>query len=199
MNPQPKIFTMTNAISPNSTKLRNALIAIVAIVLSALVALGVKSPGAKGSMDAMAKSAVPYEQALSNGKPSLVEFYANWCGACKAMAPELVTLKQRYGKDVNFVMLNVDNDKWLPEVTHYKVDGIPHFLYLNQTSDVMGQAIGKQPSTIVAENLQALVDRKDLPHKQAAAGQTTDFQPPAATQTEGNDDPRGHGAQVKAG
>jgi thiol-disulfide isomerase/thioredoxin len=190
---------MTHTTSPNSTQLRNALIAIVAIVLSALVALGVKSPGAKSSMDAMAKSAVPYEQALGNGKPSLVEFYANWCSACKAMAPELAALKQTYGKDVNFVMLNVDNDKWLPEVAHYKVDGIPHFLYLDQKAEVRAQAIGKQPSNIVAENLQALIDRQDLPHKQASAGQTTEFQPPAATKTDNNDDPRSHGALVNAG
>ena len=113
------------------------------------------------------------------------------------MAPELVALKQRYGKDVNFVMLNVDNDKWLPEVTHYKVDGIPHFLYLDQTGELRAQAIGKQPSSVMSENLKALVDRSDLPYKQAAAGQMTEYQPPAATQTS-NDDPRSHGAQVKA-
>jgi thiol-disulfide isomerase/thioredoxin len=195
-NPSPKTSPKT---SPNSTKLRNALVAIVAIVLSTLVALGVRSPGAKGAMDMMAKSAVPYEQAVSNGKPSLVEFYANWCSACKAMAPELVALKQTYGKEVNFVMLNVDNDKWLPEVTHYKVDGIPHFLYLDQKADVQAQAIGKQPSNIVSENLQALINHTDLPHKQASAGQTTQYQPPAATQTDTNDDPRSHGAQVNAG
>ena len=183
-----------------SNKLRNLLIAGVAIVLSALVAWGVKSPASSTSMDAMAKASVPYEQALSNGKPSLVEFYANWCSACKAMAPELVGLKNSYGKDVNFVMLNVDNDKWLPEVTHYKIDGIPHFLYLDQQGEVKAEAIGKQPSKVVSENLQALINRSDLPHLQASTGQTTQYQAPAATRTEGStDDPRSHGAQVKAG
>lgn len=193
---------MTNASSaptptPNS-KIRNLAIALVAIVLSGLIAFGVKSPGASNGLAALAARSVPYDQALTNGKPSLVEFYANWCSSCKSMAPSMSQLETTYGKSVNFVMLNVDNDKWLPEVTHYKVDGIPHFLYLNGQGNVEAQAIGEQPSAIVAENLQALINQHPLPHLQTRTGNTSDYQPPAATQnTTQNDDPRSHGAQVK--
>lgn len=183
-------------IDSNAPKLRNAIIAIVAIALSTLIALGVRSPSTPNALDAMAKSSIPYDQALTNGKPSLVEFYANWCSACKSMAPELQVLKGQYGDRVNFVMLNVDNDKWLPEVTHYKVDGIPHFLYLNATAEVQGTAIGEQPRSIVDDNLQALINKAALPHAQTLPGQTSDYQPPTATQPT-NDDPRSHGSQVK--
>ena len=183
-------------IAPTAPKFRNILIAVVAIVLSTLVALGVRSPSTPNALDGMAKSSVPYEQALSNGKPSLVEFYANWCSACKSIAPDLQALKTQYGDRVNFVMLNVDNDKWLPEVTHYKVDGIPHFLYLNTDGEVQGSAIGEQPKSIIDDNLQALINHGSLPHAQSLPGQTSNYQPPTASTTR-NDDPRSHGAQVK--
>ena len=152
--------------STTAPKVRNVIIALVAIVLSTLIALGVRSPARANALEAMAKTATPYEIAIGNEKPTLVEFYANWCNACKSMAPELQALKAEYTDRVNFVMLNVDNDKWLPEVTHYKVDGIPHFLYLNAASEVQGSAIGEQPKLIVSENLQALIDNTELPHAQ---------------------------------
>jgi thiol-disulfide isomerase/thioredoxin len=180
----------------NSPKLRNAIIAIVAIALSTLIALGVRSPSTPNALDTMAKTSIPYDQALTNGKPSFVEFYANWCSACKSMAPELQALKARYSDRVNFVMLNVDNDKWLPEVTHYKVDGIPHFLYLSGAAEVQGSAIGEQPQSIVDDNLQALINKSTLPHAQTLPGQTSDYQAPTATKTT-QDDPLSHGAQVK--
>jgi thiol-disulfide isomerase/thioredoxin len=180
----------------NAPKIRNLILAIVAIVLSGLVAIGLRSTS-PNALDAMAKTTVPYEQALANGKPSLVEFYANWCGACKSMVPTLQSLKKQYGDRVNFVMLNVDNDKWLPEVTRYKVDGIPHFLYLNSKAELAGSAIGEQPQSIVDDNLQALINKTNLPHAQVLPGQTSDYQPPTASKPT-NDDPRSHGSQVKA-
>ena len=191
-----KAPTMTD--STTAPKIRNAIIALVAIALSTLIALGVRSPARANALDAMAKTATPYEIAFSNEKPTLVEFYANWCSACKSMAPELQALKAEYTDRVNFVMLNVDNDKWLPEVTHYKVDGIPHFLYLNAASEVQGSAIGEQPRLVVSENLQALIDNTELPHAQTIPGQTSDYQPPTTAVTPNTDDPRSHGAQVKA-
>jgi thiol-disulfide isomerase/thioredoxin len=200
-------------ISPadSGKRLRNFLIALVAIVLTGLFAFSLKLEGSGTSLAALAKTAVPLDVALANGKPTLMEFYADWCTSCQAMAPEIADLETQYASKVNFVMLNVDNEKWLPEVLGYRVDGIPHFVYLQPDGKPAGQAIGKQPQTIMGANLVALLAGDVLPNVQNT-GQTTAFSAPAAARESADDlrsvedhratntpqsDPRSHGAQVK--
>jgi thiol-disulfide isomerase/thioredoxin len=186
--------------TPNPNRWRNLLIAGVAIVLAALLALGLKTQTSGTSLVAMAKASTPLDVALTNGKPTLMEFYADWCTSCQAMAPQLADLKQEYGDRVNFAMLNVDNEKWLPEIVAYRVDGIPHFVYLDKTGQPQSQAIGEQPRSIMSENLLALAEGKDL-NAAIATGQTTPYQAPTATgsvtKKASPDDPRAHGSQVK--
>ncbi len=181
---------------PLAARLRNFLVALAAIVLSVALFLGFRSETGSVSLTAMAEAAVPLEAALGNDRPTLIEFYANWCTSCQAMAPQLQQLKQTYGDRVNFVMLNVDNTKWLPEVLHYRVDGIPHFVYLDAQSKTVAQAIGEQPQAVIAANLVALVEGTPLPYSQQTEGQTSTFTAPAANPSKSATDPRSHGSQV---
>ncbi|MCS6812160.1 MAG: thioredoxin domain-containing protein, partial [Cyanobacteria bacterium] len=71
---------------PLSQTVRNLLIVIVAIVLSVAVFLGLRTQTTTVSLDALAARSIPLEIALKNGKPTLIEFYANWCTTCQAMA-----------------------------------------------------------------------------------------------------------------
>ena len=181
---------------PESTfgvRLRNFLIVTVAVVLSVALFLGLRSETTSVSLTDLEKDSTPLEVALSNGKPSLIEFYANWCTVCQKMAPDIATLETEYADKVNFVMLNVDNNKWLPEMLQYRVDGIPHFVFMDKNTQPQAETIGDQPRTIMGSNLEALIAGSPLPYAQAN-GRVSQFS--STTSTGSNDDPRSHGSQV---
>ncbi|HEY9753279.1 MAG TPA: thioredoxin family protein [Coleofasciculaceae cyanobacterium] len=191
---QPESCETTTQV-PAGSRVRNLLIALVAIFLSTTIFLGLRTDSGSGLLAATAKESVPLETALTNGKPSLIEFYADWCTSCQAMAPEIKQLKQVYGDRVNFVMLNVDNSKWLPEVLQYRVDGIPHFVFAGQDGQALAEAIGEQPRSIMAANLTALIDQQALPYA-TATGQTSTFAASSGPTKASAVDPRSHGSQV---
>ena len=184
----------TEAPANSSNRIKNFLIAIVAIALGVSLFLGLKTDSTSVSLAELGKTAIPLEVAVSNGKPSLVEFYADWCTVCQKMTPDMAKLREKYNNNLNFVMLNVDNTKWLPEMLKYRVDGIPHFVFLGKQGETIAETIGDIPRTIMASNLEALIAGSTLPHIQGN-GKTSQFSAPVAT--EGNqDDPRSHGSQV---
>jgi thiol-disulfide isomerase/thioredoxin len=177
------------------TRVRNLLIVLAAIALAVSLSLGLGNPTSTATLSELAEKSTPLEVALTNGKPSLVEFYANWCTTCQAMAKDMGELEQEYAQQVNFVMLNVDNDKWLPEIARYRVDGIPHFVFFGKDGKELAQSIGEQPRTIMAANLTALAAGEALPNAQST-GQTSKFEAPVAVKQSASDDPRSHGSQV---
>lgn len=174
-------------------RVRNLLIAMVAIALTVSLFFGLQTQNKAVSLTKLDEQSTPLEVALGNGKPTLMEFYADWCSSCQAMAPDIAQLEQQYA-DVNFVMLNVDNTKWLPEILQYRVNGIPHFVFLDKQGKVIAQTIGAQPRTIMATNLEALIAGSSLPYAQSS-GQVSKFAAPVAP-AGGSDDPRLHGSQV---
>lgn len=188
--------TATTPSAPNpGTRVRNFLIALVAIALSILLFQGLRTEVPSLTLDAQAAASIPLEVALSNGKPTLIEFYANWCNSCQAMAKDLGELKQKYGDRVNFTMLNVDNTKWLPEILRYRVDGIPHFVYFDNQGQTLAQTIGEQPHPILQANLESLIAGLPLPYAQSA-GQISNFSPPIAPNQNSPTDPRSHSSQL---
>ncbi len=141
----------------NPTAMRNALVAGVAMVLTVVLALAVQVNRQQVSLGALAAQSTDWEVAQTNGQPTLLEFYADWCGSCRRMAPLLAEVKAVYGERVNFVMLNVDNPRWLPELETYEVNGIPHFVFLDGSNQRVAEAVGELPRGVLVANLEALV------------------------------------------
>lgn len=174
-------------------RMRNLAIALVAIALVVILSLGVRASNGDESLEAQAMISQPIDIALSNGKPTLVEFYADWCGVCQSMSKDLAAIKAEFGEKVNFSMLNVDNTKWLPEVTKYRVDGIPHFVFFDRQGTEIAQAVGEQPRTVLSAKLTDLIEGKTPTSSQSTApkGEVSQFKPKATNSS--NDAPRAHG------
>lgn len=147
-------------------KLRSLLITAIALIVSLGIFLairadlsaseeGLKTEGAL--MQGMARESVPYATALTNNQPTLIEFYADWCTTCRSMAKDLHGLRDRYSNRINFVMLNVDDSQWTPQLKEYKVNGVPQFDLLDAQNQVTHHWVGKVPQTVLVESVEALL------------------------------------------
>ncbi|XP_022735642.1 thioredoxin-like protein HCF164, chloroplastic [Durio zibethinus] len=117
------------------------------------------------SLKDLSAVAVPYEEALSNGKPTVIEFYADWCEVCWELAPDVYKVEQQYRDHANFVMLNVDNTKWEQELDEFGVEVITHFAFLDKDGNKEGHVVGRFPRKYFLENVDALAcGEASVPH-----------------------------------
>ncbi len=96
------------------------------------------------------------EIAFTNNKPTFLEFYAEWCEVCKEMAPQVSAFKDEYEKDINFVFLNVDNQKWGNYIQKFAVNGIPQVNLFDKKGNLISTFIGKQDEIKLRESINNL-------------------------------------------
>ncbi len=99
------------------------------------------------------------EIAFNNKKPTFLEFYAEWCEVCKEMAPKVSALKEEYEKDINFVFLNVDNQKWDNYIRKLEVNGIPQVNLFDREGNLQFTFIGKQEEATIRDSIDR-IDRE---------------------------------------
>lgn len=61
-------------------------------------------------------------------KPAIVDFYADWCGPCRAIAPTLQTLAAAYGDKIVIYKVNIDNSPELAQA--FGIQSIPAVMYI---------------------------------------------------------------------
>ena len=93
------------------------------------------------------------EIAFKNNKPTFLEFYAEWCEVCKEMAPKVSVLRDEYEKDINFVFLNVDNQKWDNYIRKFNVNGIPQVNLFDRKGNLKSTFIGQQEESKIRESI----------------------------------------------
>ena len=96
------------------------------------------------------------EIAFKNNKPTFLEFYAEWCEVCKEMAPKVSALREEYDKEINFVFLNVDNQKWENYIRKFNVNGIPQINLFDREGNLSSTFIGKQEESAIRESIDHL-------------------------------------------
>jgi thioredoxin 1 len=87
---------------------------------------------------------------LKNSKPVLVDYWAEWCGPCKMVAPVLEAIAAEHGDKLEIVKLNVDDN---PEVTRkYGILNIPT-LGVFQNGEVVKELVGARSKSALLREL----------------------------------------------
>ncbi len=87
---------------------------------------------------------------IQSDKPVLVDFFAEWCGPCKVMAPILKEVKSRLGDEVTILKVDVDKN---PETARsYNIQGVPTLILFRN-----GDIKWRQSGVVNARDLQSVL------------------------------------------
>lgn len=94
-----------------------------------------------------------FEEHINGDKPVLVDFYADWCGPCKMMAPSIVEVKKKMGERA--VVLKMDIDKNPAYASRYNIQSIPT-LIIFQKGKIVWRQMGVVPAGAILKQLEAV-------------------------------------------
>lgn len=95
-----------------------------------------------------------FQDTISNNEVVLVDFYADWCGPCKALHPTLEALDKEFDGKAVISKINVDNN---PELSQkFNIRSIPALFYF-KNGEIVGKQNGLQPINVIGQNLNNLL------------------------------------------
>ena len=95
-----------------------------------------------------------FQSTLQNNEVVLVDFYADWCGPCQALAPSLEKLAKEFEGKATVAKVNVDKNQALS--MEYGVRSIPALFYF-KNGKLVGKQGGNQPYQILSKNIKQLL------------------------------------------
>jgi thioredoxin 1 len=94
------------------------------------------------------------QEVLQSEKPVIVDFWAEWCGPCHAIAPVLDRIAEEHGGELKVVKVNIDEEQGL--AMRYGIASIPTVMLFKE-GEPAAAAIGAQPKQALEKSL-GLVD-----------------------------------------
>ena len=88
-----------------------------------------------------------FKEIVSSSTPTLVDFYATWCGPCQSMMPILDQVKNKLGNSIRILKIDVDKNQDI--AARFKVRGVPTFVLFQNGEILWRQSGGMDISTII--------------------------------------------------
>jgi len=122
---------------------------IIILLLILLGVLGYKllvgNKAAEGQLVPAENAVTALDAALKNGKPIFLEFTSDNCPACRKAKPWIEEMYQTYGKDVNFILADVDKGG-LALAQRFGVTAVPTFVYFDKGGNIAEAFAGYPPT-----------------------------------------------------
>jgi len=96
-----------------------------------------------------------FQELINGNKPVLIDFFATWCGPCKALAPILVDVKEELEDTISIIKVDVDKNQEI--AAHFQVKGVPTLLLFQN-----GKMLWRQSGVVSKNEIISVVKQKTI-------------------------------------
>lgn len=91
-----------------------------------------------------------FNNIINSSKPTLVDFFATWCGPCRAQAPILEQVKNQVGDKATVVKIDIDRNREV--AARYNVQSVPTLIVF-KNGEPLWRAVGVQQANVLVDKL----------------------------------------------